>query len=134
MKHTIETKTYYFDTDAEGVVYYANYLKWMEMGRTELLESKGINLIELREKEGLVFPVKNLSISYHAPAKLYDAVIIETELEGIKGVRFPFKQRILKKQGQILLVEGTLELAAVDRASLKPKRLPDYLKKLDLKN
>lgn len=123
MKHQFETKVYYCDTDAEGVVYYANYLKWFEIGRTQLLEAQGIDLTKLRNEQGYVFPVKKLAVEYLSPAKLYEEVIVETELDSFSGVRFPFKQRVIRKKDKTLLVEGNVELVAVDKETLKPKKL-----------
>ncbi len=123
MQHKFETKVYYCDTDAEGVVYYANYLKWFEIGRTQLLESQGIDLTKLRNEQGYVFPVKKMSVEYSLPAKLYEEVIVETELESFSGVRFPFKQKVIRKKDQALCVAAEIELVAVDKETLKPKKL-----------
>lgn len=123
MKHQFEAKVYYCDTDAEGVVYYANYLRWFEIGRTQLLEAQGIDLTKLRNEQGYVFPVKKIEIEYLSPAKLYEEIIVETELEKIEGVRFPFKQKIFRKKDKSLLVEASVELVAADKETLKPKKL-----------
>ena len=83
MKHTIEQKVYYSDTDSFGIVWHGSYLRWLEMGRVELCEAMGLNMLEL-EQQDIVLPVTNMNIRYKASGKLNDIVVIET---GIKKLR-----------------------------------------------
>jgi acyl-CoA thioester hydrolase len=89
----MKTKVYYADTDAGGVVYYANYLRWLEMGRTEWLEGAGLSVAEYA-RQGVIFAVVRVEIDYHSPAVLGDEVEIETWVERLRRVRFTMGQRV----------------------------------------
>ncbi|MBU0687486.1 MAG: YbgC/FadM family acyl-CoA thioesterase [Candidatus Margulisbacteria bacterium] len=125
MQNTLKVKVYYSDTDAEGVVYYANYLKWFEAGRTELIHQMGINLKTLREKENMVFAVKEVNCKYNAPAKLYEEITIQTKIKETTGARITFEQKAVR--GSEVLVEGNIVLFALDMKKFKPVKIPPSL-------
>jgi acyl-CoA thioester hydrolase len=123
---TLRAKVYYEDTDAGGVVYYANYLRFLERGRTELLAAKGIDVAGYHRK-GMIFTVTHVDIRYRKPARLGDIVEIKTGISEIKNASLTFSQRI-EREGN-LLVEAEATLACVDEKG-KPQRLPEELKGL----
>jgi tol-pal system-associated acyl-CoA thioesterase len=123
---SLKAKVYYEDTDAGGVVYYANYLRFLERGRTELLASKGIDVAEYHLK-GCIFTVTHVDVHYRRPARLGDIIEIKTEISDIKNASLTFSQRI--ERDGTLLVEAEATLACVDENG-KPRRLPEELKNL----
>ena len=122
--HFIEKKIYYHDTDAGGVVYYANYLKHLEEGRSEFCLSKGISMVE-SAKEGVIFPVVHLEIDYKSPARYGDIVRVYTRIEKLGFSSIHFFQEIKNKD--ILLVKAKTVWACVNEA-LKPIAIPDKIK------
>ena len=123
--HFIEKKIYYHDTDAGGVVYYANYLKHLEEGRSEFCLSKGISMAE-SAKEGVIFPVVHLEIDYKSPARYGDIVRVYTRIEKLGFSSIHFFQEIKNKD--VLLVRAKTVWACVNEA-LKPQPLPDKIKR-----
>ncbi|MEW6001852.1 MAG: tol-pal system-associated acyl-CoA thioesterase [Nitrospirota bacterium] len=126
MKHTLPIKIYYEDTDAGGVVYYANYLRYMERARTEFLLEKGINVAEYHE-QGFFFVVVHVDISYKQPARLGDIIKITTEATDLKNASVTLKNEFLKDD--LLLAEALVTIACIDKEG-KPRRLPDVFRKL----
>jgi acyl-CoA thioester hydrolase len=124
MPHGIKVKIYYEDTDAGGVVYYANYLRFMERSRTEFLAEKGINISELHN-QGLFFVVVHVDISYKRPARLGEIVDVTTEVVEIKSATMTMRNRICKDD--FVMVDALITLACVDRDG-RPRRLPDSFK------
>ena len=117
------TRVYYEDTDAGGVVYYANYLKFAERARSEWLRTLGINQQELQAKEGLGFVVTHATIDFKLPARLDDEIIIETRLHRLSKARMSMRQML--RRNNAVLVEMTVEIACVRGA--KPARLPEEM-------
>lgn len=132
MKHKIEVKIYYEDTDAGGVVYYANYLRYFERARTEFLESLGIKISELAQR-GTKFVVVKTEIDYISPAKLGDILEVETELVELKRVSLVFEYKVLRKDDNKPIVSGRTKLACVDN-NLQLIRIPDEIYSLLSKN
>jgi acyl-CoA thioester hydrolase len=118
--HHFTTRVYYEDTDAGGVVYYANYLKFAERARTEWLRHLGIHQRELLENEGVAFVVTHADMRFKQPARLEDEITIETHLHALGKARMSMRQ-MLRRNGTAL-VEMTVEIACV-RAG-KPARIP----------
>jgi acyl-CoA thioester hydrolase len=118
-------RIYWEDTDGGGVVYYANYLKFLERARTEWLRARGFVQTELAKDPGIVFVVANLSIEYKRPARLDDSLIVTCEVEPEGAVCIQFAQRIVR--GTEVLVEASVRVACLDAASFRPKRLPPHL-------
>lgn len=128
MKNTITFKVYYKDTDAEGVVYYANYLEWFEIGRTELIKDMGISLPEIKDKHAIVFAVKDVFCEYLKPAKYGDEIILETFICQATPARITFKQLVKKNGNQELLTQAKVTLVALNINTLKPTRIPAQFK------
>ena len=118
--HSFNTRIYYEDTDAGGIVYYANYLKFMERARTEWLREKGF-LSSESLSDGGGFVVADLAIKYKAPAKLDDLITVKTSIIEVKKARIVLKQDVFKDAQ--LLTESEITLAFVDLNG-RPAKLP----------
>ncbi len=126
MTGRLKIKVYYEDTDAGGVVYYANYLRFLERARTELLAEAGINVAEYH-RGGRIFTVTHVDIRYRRPAVLGETIEINTKIAEIKNASLTFNQKV--QRDGTLLAEAEVTLACVDKDG-KPTRLPAELKKL----
>ncbi len=123
--HNIKVRVYYEDTDFSGVVYHANYLKFLERGRTEALRALGATHAELLDQEDpIVFTVRHLSLSYKAPARIDDLLIVRTRFTAAKGARLFVAQSIWRDE--TCLTEAEVEVAAM-ALSGRPRRLPPSL-------
>ncbi|MES2978424.1 MAG: tol-pal system-associated acyl-CoA thioesterase [Pseudomonadota bacterium] len=122
-------RVYWEDTDAGGIVFYANYLKFFERSRTEWLRSLGINQHVLREQTGGMFIVSETQARYLRPARLDDELIVTASLqEKGRASLIIGQQALLKtKQESVLLCEASIRIGWVDGTSLKPARIPDYI-------
>jgi acyl-CoA thioester hydrolase len=118
-------RVYWEDTDGGGIVYYANYLRFLERARTEWLRSLGHSQQELARAPGILFAVAGLSIEYRRPARLDDELTITCEPRVERATMMHFAQRIYR--AATLLVEADVRVVCVDARTLKPKRLPDFL-------
>lgn len=118
----MDISVFYEDTDCGGVVYYANYLKYFERGRTDLLEEAGFSL-QTMMAEGIIFTVIHAEVFYRSPAKYRDLLTIETELTEATRTVLSFRYRILEKKSRRLLVEGSTKLVPIGSEG-KIKRLP----------
>jgi len=103
----------YGDTDQMGVVYYANYLKWFEIGRTEFLRQTGAPYTSI-EQQGLRFPVTEASCRYYRPSRYDDMITIETALSSLGRATLTFSYRILRKEDGVLIASGWTRHACVD--------------------
>jgi acyl-CoA thioester hydrolase len=121
------TKIYYEDTDAGGVVYYANYLKFLERARSEAIYSLGLSNKEILEKEGVIIIVKTCNIEYKKPAKFEDEIEIISNIKEVKNSSFKMRQVIKKKFD--IISEADVVLVTVNKEG-KPVRIPSILKKL----
>jgi len=119
--HTFPIRIYYEDTDHGGVVYYANYLKFMERARTEFLRSLGLELDELESTFGILFAVTEIHVHFRNSARFNDALTVESKLMEAHGARLAFQQNILRENE--LLIEGEVRLACMDRTG-RPSRIP----------
>jgi acyl-CoA thioester hydrolase len=115
-------RVYYEDTDAGGLVYHANYLRFMERGRTEWLRTLGVEQLRLAEETGIVFAVRSLNIEYLKPARLDDQLAVLTELTLAGRAQVTLKQWI--ERGGETLVEATVRVACLDAKKMKPAALP----------
>ncbi len=127
MTHSMDIRVYYEDTDAGGIVYYANYLKFCERGRTELLRCAGFENKPLMEREGFIFVVRHLEADYSASAYLDDMLRVETSVESIKNASFFMKQTIFCHDRTLFEMGVTLVCVGTNG---KPVRLPDNLKEV----
>jgi acyl-CoA thioester hydrolase len=122
-------RVYWEDTDGGGIVYYANYLKFLERARTEWLRSLGFFQTQLARDEGFVFTVVNLTVDYRRPARLDDELLITCvpRLAGSASIRFAQCVYRAELNPENLLVEAQVRVACVDAATLRPRRMPDFL-------
>ena len=124
MKHILNQKVFYSDTDAYGVVWHGSYLRWLEMGRVLWCEELGYNLIDLQNQD-IVLPVTNINIKYKAPAKLNDDIIIETYIEKYNTLSVTFKQ-LIKREDKVL-IEASVDVVAVNNSGKLYRRMPQVL-------
>lgn len=120
-------RVYWEDTDAGGIVFYANYLKFFERARTEWLRALGFGQQALRAHSGGMFVVSETTVKYHAPARLDDTLVVTAQLQSGGKASLTIAQRAcLRSAGQTdrLLAEGTIRLGWVDSTTLKPGRIP----------
>jgi len=119
----------YGDTDAMGIVYYANYLRWFEMGRTEMMRHLGIAYKEI-EEQGVYLPVSEAFCKYHRPAKYDDVLIVETRIDFLKKVSMQFSYRIFRAEDNAELVSGTTLHGFIDRQGKIVKIPPSLASKV----
>ena len=123
--HTLPIRVYYEDTDFSGVVYHANYLRFLERGRTELRRATGVDQSQLHAgDDSLIFAVRKLTIDYLKPARMDDVLAIETRTLEIRGASLFIKQRILR--GEEVIVTADVQVAAI--AGGRPVRIPENLR------
>ena len=127
-------RVYWEDTDAGGIVFYANYLKFMERGRTEWLRALGYSQQMLREQVGGMFVVSETAVQYHRPARLDDALWVTARVQEAGRVSLTIAQQVLLRpaypvpgQPETLLAEGTIRIGWVQASSLRPARIPPSL-------
>jgi acyl-CoA thioester hydrolase len=119
--HILPLRVYYEDTDLSGVVYHANYLRFMERGRTEFFRCAGIWLAKLDGAEPIAWALRNATLEFHRPARLDDPLEVHTRCGGLTGARMTADQKVMCN-GQ-LLMEGRVE-ACVITLDGKPRRIP----------
>ena len=129
--HHTQVRVTYADTDAMGIVYHANYLCWLEVGRTELMRSLGIAYKEM-EEGGTFLPVSEVFCKYHVPARYDDLLIIETTVDFLKRASIQFSYRILRQSDETLLITGSTLHAFVDREGKIVKVPPALRSKLNI--
>ena len=118
-------RIYYEDTDAGGIVYYANYLKYAERARTEFLRHLGINQEEMLKNQGQGFVVRNCNISYKSPAQLDDALNITCKVTELKGVSLKMEQKLYKND--IVICEIEISLVFLSLSSMRPTKIPPQI-------
>jgi len=126
--HKIEHRVIYGDTDAGQVVYYANYFRWFESGRREILRSLKVNYSEF-EKRGIITPVVEAHCNYFHPARYDDIVIVETRIAEVKEKSIRFENKVFRKKGRKLLAAGYTVNVFVDKKKMKSMKIPDDLRK-----
>lgn len=122
---TWPVRVYWEDTDAGGIVFYANYLKFFERARTEWLRSLGIAQSSLKEQGHGMFVVSETSVRYVAPARLDDELLVTAQLEASGRASLIIVQEA--RRGDALLALGTIRIGWVDAATLRPARIPDAI-------
>jgi len=120
-------RVYYEDADAGGVVFYANYLKFYERARTEMLRDMGFEQDELIANESVIFVVRSVQVDYLKPAKFNHLISVTAEVSLVKSASLTFQQSILR--GDELLSKATIRIACLDAESMRPKQIPDTLKR-----
>jgi acyl-CoA thioester hydrolase len=121
-------RVYFEDTDAGGVVYHSRYLNFFERARTELLRHIGISQVEMRDKLGYVWVVLDISVKFRRAARLDDDLLASAQLTWFKGVRQGFKQELTRKSDGEVLATAELSAAMLHADSLKPARMPDWIR------
>ena len=119
--HVLPIAVYYEDTDLSGVVYHANYLRYMERGRTEFFRMAGISRADLEAEEPTAWTLRRIAVEYHRPARLDDQIAVHSRMVSVSGARLTVLQRVMC--GDRLLVEGRIEACLITLTG-KPRRLP----------
>ena len=127
MSFSFPVRVYWEDTDAGGIVFYANYLKFFERARTEWLRALGISQSSLRESTGGIFVVGDPAVKYPAPARLDDALIVTARLQDTGRASLIIAQQATHKGSDKLLCEGTIRIGWVDAQSMRPARIPPII-------
>lgn len=120
MIHRHRIRVYYEDTDLAGIVYYANYLRFLERGRSEMVRDAGISQVEMKA-QGLVFAVRRVEADYLKPAHFEDLLTVETRCVALKGASFDMPQRVLR--GDQVLLEAVVKVVVLNAAG-RATRLP----------
>mgnify|MGYP000128511429 CR=1 FL=1 len=122
-------RVYYEDTDAGGVVYYANYLKFLERARTEWLRALGFDQRDLMREAGILFAVRRGEIDYLLPARFYDELRIEAVVARVSKVSLTFTQRILREP-DTPLCNASVKVVCLDREKFRPTAIPERIREL----
>ncbi|GLU30586.1 tol-pal system-associated acyl-CoA thioesterase [Trinickia caryophylli] len=115
-------RVYYEDTDAAGIVFYANYLKYFERARTEWLRACGVEQSRLERESGIFFVVRRTTVDYLAPARLDDMLTVESRVERLRGASVDFMQQL--RCGDRVLASGAINVACLERLTFRPVALP----------
>lgn len=123
--HRFQCRVYYEDTDMAGIVYYANYLKFIERARSEWVQSLGVDQTQLKENEGVVFAVRRVEADYIRPAVFADTLTVETEMKSLTPARLVLSQDV-RRVGEVLF-QAEVTLVALTPQG-KPTRLPNVFR------
>ena len=121
MSHRFDLRVYYEDTDLAGIVYYANYLKFIERARSEWVRALGIDQAALKAEAGLVFAVRRVEADYLSPALFDDLLCVETRALALTGARITLDQKVLRESE--VLFQAVVTLVALNEMG-KPARIP----------
>ena len=124
--HKIAHRVIYGDTDAGQVVYYANYLRWFESGRREIMRQLKVNYLDL-DKKDVITPVVEAHCNYFHPARYDDVVVVETKISQVKEKSVRFDYRIFRKKDKKLLAAGHTINVFVDKKRMKSIKIPDEI-------
>lgn len=124
--YALPVRVYYEDTDAAGIVYYANYLKYFERCRTEWMRQAGHDQSALRETHQIAFLVKHVSVDYQKPARLDDLLTVQLEVEKLGRAQVVFRQYACL--GDEVLVTATVQVVCVNTEKMKSAPIPEYLR------
>jgi acyl-CoA thioester hydrolase len=127
IEFTWPVRVYYEDTDAGGVVYYANYLKFLERARTECLRELGFEQDQLKQEYGIIFAVHSLSIQYRKPAVFNDALTVAAEIIDIGRARLTFKQMITRDKDNTGICSADVVIACLNADTFSPARIPTHI-------
>lgn len=125
-RHVLALRVYYEDTDAAGMVYYANYLRYAERGRTELLRQAGFGHRDIAERYGLAFVVRDCRVAYRRPARLDDLIEVRSRLTDMAGASFAADQRLARDGTELARLEVRLACLAADG---RPARIPEAVRR-----
>lgn len=121
MSHRFDLRVYYEDTDLAGIVYYANYLKFIERARTEWVRSLGVDQVQVKADHGVVFAVRRVEADYLAPAVFDDELCVVTTRETLSGARIVLRQDVMRDD--VVLFSAIVTLVALTETG-RPARLP----------
>ena len=128
----LNIRVYFEDTDSGGVVYYANYLKFIERGRSEFLRDMGFEQDQLIENQGAIFVVRSLKAEYLLPARFNDMLTVHTQVEKSRHASLIFSQKITDLKQNKVLFEAQVTVACLDAQKFKPRAIPsDILEKIN---
>ncbi|RLA19282.1 MAG: tol-pal system-associated acyl-CoA thioesterase [Gammaproteobacteria bacterium] len=119
-------RVYYEDTDAAGIVYYANYLKYMERARTERLRALGYEQDDLMRDEKVVFAVRSVVADYLKPARFNDELVVTADFSELKRASLLFRQQVKHLDGTVLC-QGVIRIACLDSESMAPRKIPSEM-------
>jgi acyl-CoA thioester hydrolase len=122
----LAVRVYYEDTDAAGIVYYANYLRFMERARTEWLRELGFEIDQLSARDQLLFAVRSASIEYHIPCRLNDRLLVGVSVERIGPASLDLRQPVYR--GETAVATGHIRLACLDAGTFKPRPMPQRVR------
>lgn len=135
MEHSLPIRVYYEDTDAGGVVYHANFLKFAERGRTEFLRHIGFENNSLKKDKGIIFVVRHMTIDYLKPAFLDDSLTLKTTIQTLKNTSFTMRQTVYREKSSEnggfvaeMICDMLAALVCVDTMDIRPVRLPEPVK------
>ena len=123
-------RVYYEDTDAGGVVYYANYLKFLERARTEYLRELGFEQDQLKQEYGIIFAVNSLTIQYRKPAVFNDALRVTAVISDKGNARLTFKQMITREDQNTPICSAEVTIACLDANKFSPVRIPAHIQEV----
>ena len=123
----MEKRIYFHDTDAGGVVYYGNYLKYLEEARTEFLEKKNLSVADFY-KRGLIYAVSKCNVNYKSPTRYGETLLCNAELKELTAVKLIFNQTIYEKVSHRLVIEAEVTLVCLNK-DFKPTAIPDDLRR-----
>lgn len=128
--HSIPIRIYYEDTDAGGITYHANYIRFGERGRTEFLRHLGYTNSAVRDELGVFFVVKHIDVEYHKPSRLDDLLRMDTAVQEIRNTSFIMTHKIYREDNgkDILIAELRVVLVCVDTINIKPVKFPADIK------
>ncbi|MDD5272924.1 MAG: tol-pal system-associated acyl-CoA thioesterase [Methylovulum sp.] len=118
-------RVYYEDTDAGGVVFYANYLKFFERARTEMLRAMGYEQDVLRDEAGIIFVVRSVQVDYLSPARFNELLQVSSAVTQAKKASLTFAQTV--SRGDATLATGLIRIACLNAGTMRPAAIPDYL-------
>lgn len=121
-------RVYYEDTDAGGVVFYANYLRFMERARTEWLRSLGFEQDALMSDPGIVFAVRRVEVDYLLPARFNEQLSVRSQIAEVRAASLTFNQQIVRDSDDTLLCTGLVQVACLDYTSMRPTKIPDVMR------
>ncbi|HDK37754.1 MAG TPA: tol-pal system-associated acyl-CoA thioesterase [Thiolapillus brandeum] len=124
MNYRFPVRVYYEDTDAAGIVYYANYFRFMERARTEWLRELGFEQDEVRQQHGVVFVVRSATANYRAPAKFNDLLWVTVGMNQHSRTAMTIEQNIYRQKDDRLLCKGEISIVCVDSDSFRPRPIP----------
>lgn len=127
MNHCFDIRVYYEDTDMAGIVYYANYLKYIERARSDWVRSLGIDQCAMREQQGSVFAVRRVEADYHAPAHFDDRLQVRTRVQTVTGARLVMEQALYRDG--TLLFSAVVTIVCLGEAG-QPLRLPANIRQM----